>query len=57
MFTVELVDLSSYPENTVLVTDAPVWASIECATFDEAFGVVLDYSEIFQCSIIFPDKE
>jgi hypothetical protein len=56
-YKVELVDLSGYPEGTVLVTDAPVWATIECATFEEAFGVVLDYSEIFQCSIITPDTK
>jgi hypothetical protein len=53
-YVVTLQDLSGYPENTVLVTNAPVWATIECATFEEAFGVVLEYSEVFQCSITTP---
>lgn len=55
MYKVTLQDLSSYPENVVFASDAPAYATIEVDTFEEAFDVVLDYSEVFQCSITYPE--
>ena len=54
MYTVELIDLSAYAENVVLVSNAPVYDRVECATFEDAFAVVMEFGDEFQCNIIYP---
>jgi len=55
LYRVDLIDLSAYGDNVVIVTDAPVYATIECASFNEAFDVCLEYGDVFQCNVTYPD--